>query len=1435
MEKMNRFIKWFIEVTKQHKRFNKIIALFAIGVLLFTSYAMILPGIALEQAPICNLEEHVHTDSCYELASDGSVGTTLICGLEEHTHTESCYPEPTLTSEVFSLMALSAEVPAEIDFGQYLTSIALAEKNSQWDTVWNPISIVNGEAQVTNGDYVQFTMKYTIPPNTLSTTNNVISYYVPSGLKIIKAQSGTVYNSGGQEIGTYLIATDGKITITFSGTAYQSGNEVKGAITFEGSLDKTQLNSENKTTVYFNATNTITFDVGSEPVPNSLTISKSGNYDSTTNEINYTIKVQSATGTSQSVLIEDALTQMTYSWQYRDNFVVKDKSGNIVGNVSITKSSANNTFQMTVPQMAAGAEYTITYNVKTDDVYNGNESVVNTAKATSKALDGSPITTPTTGTTVGAYRELLSKTGQLSGNLIHWKIIVNSAYSDIGGWKLSDILTENNIDITSTTATMNTIMTTYQKNGTTSVSTQPFNLKVGYTFPLNTTAKYVIEYDTPISLTAISKNYSNTATLIRDDGKPSINSGAAQVYVDFNPLLKEAVSKTLSADQKSLLLDWRTTITAPQGGSFPLTIYEDTLSDGQFFTFNQIQLLKTANVLPSGSTIEVKVDGNWISSTLMSTSQQGTAFKITFPSGYALAAGTALRIAYQSTADVTNVRSTFYYGNIAALNNYAFQKQAGFTYAPMLSKIDRKDGSGKAETTYTWYDGEEKPLEWQIAINLPPEHLGKNITLIEALPSGIDLTNFEIQFADSGTSRFVDNGNGTYTATGTYYSKPYQIVASKDATGALNIPIPSNLNDGGKITLNLAATVNATTSWATDATNPKIKTATFSNTVRMKIQDVQVGSVTQAQTINKDQTVRILTKDVTYTLNPTILNYSIKINPDRTDLLAGTDTLNLKDTMSHQYDENYSFALVPGSVKVFEILADGTKVALENEAFTAIYKDLPVVYGKVSHELSLTIPDATYVVVEYQYLAKGPAVINPGQNWKYVENSVELTGVAGTKTSVGSSVEVTKSSAVADTDGIQVYKVDEKNYNIVLPGAEFSLRKYDANTQTYIPVLDDAGNQRIFVAESNGAVSLNGLAFNTAYQLVETKAPDGYLLALKPYEFMVVNTDVTTYPVSKPTNFAGESVSGGSVRYFPNARNAALISVKKLWKAQDGTNIEKTSGSVDVKLGRYALDEATWNQLSGNAGGGVTVPVGIGQWWVSKSEHPVYYEEMAAQQTSIMRLTLHSTIFPSGATMPEIAVRDQYGGIIGQPYTPKIISEADGSKTFIYEIPVAAINLANNEFIGGKLNTNDTTTWSVQTESYIPETPLPDALKDAAFGETVSLTPATGWAYTWKDLPISGTSGGKTVYYKYFLEELNVPNQYDSTSSLAWDKANNDFAFTLTNQENGKPAEYLLPKTGGSGTANYTVLGSVMILATIIFAFYINSSTVSRNVTKEPK
>ena len=96
---------------RKHKRWQKAVSILACIVVFCTVYALILPALTAEGTPHCGIEEHTHTDECYEnrlicgkeegegahTHTDECYENRLICGLEEgegaHTHTEECYDE----------------------------------------------------------------------------------------------------------------------------------------------------------------------------------------------------------------------------------------------------------------------------------------------------------------------------------------------------------------------------------------------------------------------------------------------------------------------------------------------------------------------------------------------------------------------------------------------------------------------------------------------------------------------------------------------------------------------------------------------------------------------------------------------------------------------------------------------------------------------------------------------------------------------------------------------------------------------------------------------------------------------------------------------------------------------------------------------------------------------------------------------------------------------------------------------------------------------------------------------------------------------------------------------------------------------------------------------------------------------------------------------
>ena len=81
----------------------------------------------------------------------------------------------------------------------------------------------------------------------------------------------------------------------------------------------------------------------------------------------------------------------------------------------------------------------------------------------------------------------------------------------------------------------------------------------------------------------------------------------------------------------------------------------------------------------------------------------------------------------------------------------------------------------------------------------------------------------------------------------------------------------------------------------------------------------------------------------------------------------------------------------------------------------------------------------------------------------------------------------------------------------VLPGAEFSLEKYNATTGW-------KGEKTDIVTNTSGNVTLGSLDVNTFYRLKETQAPDGYRTP-NNYHYFVISDNSHSYTASGVPDF----------------------------------------------------------------------------------------------------------------------------------------------------------------------------------------------------------------------------------------------------------------------------------------------------------------------------
>lgn len=81
---VSEYIKKLLNDKARLKKWKRITLAFSCVVVFCVVYALTLPAITLEGKTICGMEEHTHTEECYQ-------DDKLICDKEEHQHTEDCY------------------------------------------------------------------------------------------------------------------------------------------------------------------------------------------------------------------------------------------------------------------------------------------------------------------------------------------------------------------------------------------------------------------------------------------------------------------------------------------------------------------------------------------------------------------------------------------------------------------------------------------------------------------------------------------------------------------------------------------------------------------------------------------------------------------------------------------------------------------------------------------------------------------------------------------------------------------------------------------------------------------------------------------------------------------------------------------------------------------------------------------------------------------------------------------------------------------------------------------------------------------------------------------------------------------------------------------------------------------------------------------------
>lgn len=1306
--------------------------------------------------------------------------------------------------------AIQPKAEESTDFGQHITSADVSKiQNGSW---------VSSET-FEDGDQVKVHINYNLPANIVTTDKDKISYQLPNGIKPLKEETGLVYASNGKAVGTYLITTEGKITIDFNAD-FATGEPFSGYIEFQGTVSADGADDDGS--VKFDGDGgEITVKPSKEQYDLNMSKQASLNDDGT---VSYTVKASTKNGTEGTIKIEDKFVDWDSARaEYNaDSFKVikKDKNGNST-TMTATPSINGESFTINdLPKLEAGESYEITYTAKaTPSNKDGSGSLTNSVKGTSGN------TSKETSTSITISNSMISKYGGYDQNTgkMNWSITINPDKKDIGGYVFNDTI-DNSLNIP-------TPIIAKGSNGTELTIDQ-----LPYTFPDGSNETYTIEYQTDAPST--DTTVTNKGTIGKDGTTYESSYGVGVKHRDWD-ITKSSTGNTVSEDGQTITNKWQAYMKLPDKKITSVT-YSDVIKNGTSIgdkefngehyailselreEINSNIELKDANGIPIlKEDLEVSVkfysDENK-NNEVTNDDAHVKLFEVTVKKKDSSEfVGQSLNISsYHTIGDLNGVIEgiDYYFVNKGTVQDKESESKVTYNKPKKFvkqgfGKIDGgtydKYSSSKVSTDYISHDGK---LYYRI-IFTPDSN--EQISVTDTLPEGTKLVEKGVRadyenvgYKDNPEDRgspeaiyhFGDNaewycdGHADFTDIRKYFKYSYDETANKIT---FTFEPDYNKTDGdyntgkrdhpnGAIAIYYAVDITSDEFW----NDLKNENKEYTNTLDYEGKSQEQHTEVERETQNVTKTAKQID-------NTTKVEYSVIINPAAKDLNPKSDKITLNDKLEYYDNNNISPYLVLSSLKLYEYDAD--KVDHKGKLIDESRYQVQIDY--TTHKLTVTLPDELACVLGYQYDFDVGQAAHPT-----IKNNVSLEGEFSS--SVDTNIDISQSSAGVIRGKMTIYKVDSKDYSKKLPNAKFKLWEFDKETKDWKAVTK--GSTDVFETNEDGEIVFSGssedkfLVANTLYKLEETEAPSGYDKDENPHYFVIYQADQNKTKQDAQTALTEQGIPNvnlyNDVSYIPNNKEVSLyvpndsnsISVKKVWVDQENKGTTPGASNVKLQLYRVTKKKKTYN---------VTLHFINDEW------HSFTKTVQAAQNKPLYIETDDwnpNDVFVESNF--EVKKGDNDFGTVNctKDYVnnKKILKIQTNSITQNCDIYITA---KNNAFWFDKNNISIT-----HDEPDTEITKQPE-------GDPVTLNDANGWSHTWNNL-ISKSNTGEDYYYT--VEEVDAPSGYQVSYTNNDGIQEGDITVTNKKLDNSD-----LPDTGGFGTFGYYAIGALFITATL-FAYIAN-------------
>lgn len=535
------------------------------------------------------------------------------------------------------------------------------------------------------------------------------------------------------------------------------------------------------------------------------------------------------------------------------------------------------------------------------------------------------------------------------------------------------------------------------------------------------------------------------------------------------------------------------------------------------------------------------------------------------------------------------------------------------------------------------------------------------------------------------------------------------------------------------------------------------------------------------------------------------LTYTVDINPDGLTLNPQSTVITLYDTFT--VNKRGTAILDRSSIKLYDYTVNH-----DTEDYT-LTTDEKKEDSEVTHyNMTLTVRDGKHYTFTYTYIVDRSQV-NSSEDVT-AQNKARVTAVWQE-----ADKETIKSSAgggsVGAIDGeLTLYKVDKNSENKVLQGAEFELTAYDKqsgswNTEQKVTARTDEKGEITFVPkEGTNDTSKVYVRVDTLYKLVETKAPNGYVLDAKPLYFIWMQNDAsekanqkeaykTATGKRKETEAVDENVTSyKNVTYFQTAHSyerkftnaPKQLEFEKVWADENGKIMSSPpDGVTAIQLNVYKYtgdafdkDKATLEQ---------TVTLNTDNDWREKL--------LLTDSNENTRYYVEEVDVPDGYKVTytnRAKEQTQLGYADGDKVT--VTNQKRHTKLTVYK------NWCDQN---GTQTSNSTVTEISVTLHGKPK----QGMAGENTTETATLTAKGGWKHVFEKL---------NPDYLYTVEESPIPG---FTVSYSYPEGSSNVApggtVTITNTE---APTYELPSTGSpGGTVPYTAGGAAIALAAVLCGY----------------